>query len=172
MDREFLREVRTSNHPYVGFVRSGGLEISSSSHPEAHCHGETRLLTITDIAARVGAESSLIEYLQRKGILGNPQELGLYSEEVVLRVRWALAGNSLGLDLLQVRAFIELCSYGKKEAFDEYLKDRINEVDLRLKELATTRAALEALSYDHDSVIRSADRAATSVEAQASWRSA
>lgn len=129
------------------------------------------MLTITDIAARVGAEVSLVEYLQRKGILGTQQELGVYPEEALLRVRWALAGNSLGLDLLQIRAFIELCSYGKKEAFDEYLKDQIIEVDLRLKELKTIRAALEALSYDHLGTIRSASGAAPSVEAQPSWRS-
>lgn len=171
MDPKVLREVRTSAHPSMRRARSGGAEVAESSHPGARCNGETLLLTITDIAARVGAEVSLIEYLQRKGILGTQQKPGVYPEEALLRVRWALAGNSLGLDLLHVRAFIELCSHGNKEAFDGYLKDRIIEVDLRLKELRTTRAALEALSYDHPGAIRSSAGAARSVEAQPSWRS-
>ena len=51
--------------------------------------------------------------------------------------------------MLEIRAFIELCSYGKKEAFDAYLKDRIIDVDQRLRDLHTIKAALEALTYEH-----------------------
>ena len=106
------------------------------------------LLTISQLAARVGTTPDTLRYYERLGLLPPPPrtEAGyrLYDPAVGDRVAFIRKAQALGLSLQDVREILRVATDGTPPCTHVHatLEGRAKEVEARIRELQSLRAAL------------------------------
>ncbi len=107
-------------------------------------------LLMGEVAKQVGVHRETIRYYERVGLLPPPRRTRsgyrLYSPEVVDRVRFIRAAQSLGLSLREIRELIGLSCAGRSPCgrVRKLLREKLQALDRRIAELRAFRRELAA----------------------------
>ncbi len=101
-----------------------------------------RLLTVTELAGRLGVTARAIRFYEDKGLI-SPARAGsarVYSKRELARMQLILRGKRLGFSLRDIKQFLDL--YDVDPTHVEQHRQLLDRVRLRIGELEKTRAAV------------------------------
>lgn len=107
-----------------------------------------RLLKIGEVARQMGIGIETLRFYERSGLLGRPARTEggyrLYSSEELLTLEFIKRAQTLGFTLEQIKRIIAESRSGKRPCQEvrEIVRERLNELDERLKQMRRFRNAL------------------------------
>jgi DNA-binding transcriptional MerR regulator len=113
---------------------------------------ETGLMSVGQLAARVGVRSDTIRYYERAGLLPPPTRTAAdhrrYGEAAIDRLHFIQGAQRLGLRLRDIGDLLSVRDTGNCpcEPAEQLLRRRITEVDAELSRLTALRADLERMA--------------------------
>ena len=109
------------------------------------------MLTIGNVARRVGIRSSAIRYYETQGILGpaerRPNGYRIYNEDAVKLLLFVRRAQTLGITLKEVKPLLNLASQGQKPCshVKQIARNHVREIDDKIRELQALRNELRTL---------------------------
>ncbi len=109
------------------------------------------MLTIGNVARRVGIRTSAIRYYERQGMLQPTIRVAngyrAYSEDAVKLLLFVKRAQSLGITLKEIKPLLSLASQGQQPCshVKEVARRHLNEVDEKIRELQLLRDELQTL---------------------------
>ncbi len=109
------------------------------------------MLTIGNVARRVGVRPSALRYYEAQGILRpaarRPNGYRIYSDDAVTLLRFVRRAQSLGITLKEMKPLLSLASQGQQPCSDvkQLARKHLREIDQKIRELQTLRNELRAL---------------------------
>ena len=122
----------------VGHV-STGRSMNDAAAPDLHA---SHLLTVTELAGRLGVTARAIRFYEDKGLI-IPARVGatrVYSKRETARMQLILRGKRLGFSLREIKQFLDLYDIDPTHA--EQHRQLLARVRDRMAELEKTRAAV------------------------------
>lgn len=108
-----------------------------------------RDLTISGLARAGGVGVETVRYYQRRGLLETPPGDGgmrRYGPDAARRLRFIRAAQTAGFTLEQIAELLALDAGQDRARARELARTRLTELDARIAELETARAALRRLA--------------------------
>lgn len=108
-----------------------------------------RDLTISGLARAGGVGVETVRYYQRRGLLETPPGDGgmrRYGPDAARRLRFIRAAQTAGFTLEQIAELLALDAGEDRARARELARTRLTELDARIAELETARAALRRLA--------------------------
>jgi len=109
------------------------------------------MLTIGQVAQRVGIRASAIRYYERQGLF-QPTVRGAngyrtYSDEAVKLLLFVKRAQSLGITLREIKPLLTLATQGQQPCnhVKQVARNHLREVDQKIRELKTLRNQLQLL---------------------------
>jgi MerR family copper efflux transcriptional regulator len=109
------------------------------------------MLTIGNLARRVGVRASALRYYEARGILRpaerRPNGYRIYSDDAVKVLSFVKRVQSLGITLKEIKPLLNLASQGQQPCshVKKLAKRRLNEVSQKIRDLELLRQDLRAL---------------------------
>lgn len=112
------------------------------------------IMTIGQVANRLGISAGALRYYERVGLLPHPPRTGagyrLYGEDALRRLRLVKGARRLGLSLKEMRQLIEYALDSTCVNVRHRLRDQVTqkmaEIDRGILELTTLKAVLQSVS--------------------------
>ena len=114
--------------------------------------GVDEILTVTELAKESGATARAIRFYESKGLL-NPQRVGhtrIYTHHERGRLRLILRGKRLGFSLTDIGEYLDL--YDADPTQQDQILLLLDKVNIRIRELESQKADLEATLVELSSV--------------------
>lgn len=109
------------------------------------------MLTIGNVARRVGIRPSAIRYYEKQGML-QPAVRGsngyrFYSDDAVNLLRFVKRAQSLGITLKEIKPLLNLASRGQRPCshVKQITRNHLEEIDAKIHELQALRDELRSL---------------------------
>jgi MerR family copper efflux transcriptional regulator len=109
------------------------------------------MLTIGNLARRVGVRASALRYYEARGILRpaerRPNGYRIYSDDAVKVLSFVKRVQSLGITLKEIKPLLNLASQGQQPCshVKKLAKRHLNEVSQKIRDLELLRQDLRAL---------------------------
>jgi DNA-binding transcriptional MerR regulator len=109
------------------------------------------MLTIGNVARRVGIRPSAIRYYERQGMLQPTVRVAngyrAYSEDTVKLLLFVKRAQSLGITLKEIRPLLTLAARGQQPCslVKQLARNHLGEIDEKIRELQALRDELRAL---------------------------
>src|SRR2546426_1587827 len=111
------------------------------------------MLTIGNVARRVGVRPSAVRYYEAQGILRPADRRSngyrIYTEDAVSLLNFVRRAKTLGITLREVKRLLELSGQGRRPCpqVKELARSHLHEVDLKIRELKLLRKQLRVLLH-------------------------
>ena len=109
------------------------------------------MLTIGNVARRIGIRPSAIRYYETRGIV-QPAARGangyrIYNSDAIRMLLFVKRAQTLGITLKEIRPLLDLSSQGRRPCSDvkQLARTHLREIDQKIRELQTLRNELRAL---------------------------
>src|SRR5919108_1790203 len=109
------------------------------------------MLTIGDVARRVGVRPSALRYYEAQGILRpadrRPNRYRIYSDDAVNLLLFVKRAQSLGITLKEIKPLLNLASQGQQPCshVKQLARSHLREIDEKIRELQALRNELRTL---------------------------
>ena len=109
------------------------------------------MLTIGNVARRVGIRNSAVRYYEARGLLKPtarlPNGYRIYDEDAVGLLRFVRRAQALGITLKEVRKLLELSRRGQRPCREvkQLARRHLADLDLKIRELELLRKELQLL---------------------------
>lgn len=109
------------------------------------------MLTIGNVARRVGVRPSALRYYEAQGILRpaarRPNGYRIYSDDAVKLLSFVKRSQSLGITLREIKPLLDLASQGQQPCgrVKQLARTHLQEIDQKINELQTLRKELRTL---------------------------
>jgi len=109
------------------------------------------MLTIGNVARRVGVRPSALRYYERQGILRptdrRPNGYRIYSDDTVKLLLFVRRAQSLGITLKEIKPLLNLATVGQQpcQHVKQLARDHLQEINDKIRELQVLRNELRTL---------------------------
>ena len=109
------------------------------------------MLTIGNVARRVGVRPSALRYYEAQGILRpaarRPNGYRIYSDDAVTLLRFVRRAQSLGITLKEIKPLLNLASQGQQPCshVKQLARTRLQQIDQQIRELQILQNELRVL---------------------------
>ncbi|MBI2227730.1 MAG: heavy metal-responsive transcriptional regulator [Deltaproteobacteria bacterium] len=109
------------------------------------------MLTIGNVARRVGVRPSALRYYEAQGILRpaarRPNGYRIYSDDAVTLLRFVKRSQALGITLREIKPLLHLASQGEQPCshVKQLARNHLQEIDQKIRELQALRNELRTL---------------------------
>ena len=109
------------------------------------------MVTIGNVARRVGIRNSAVRYYESRGLLKPagrlPNGYRIYDENAVALLRFVRRAQALGITLKEVRTLLELSRRGQSPCTEvkDLARRHLSDLDRKIRELELLRQDLRAL---------------------------
>ena len=109
------------------------------------------MLTVGNVARRVGIRNSAVRYYEVRGLLKPtarlPNGYRIYDEDAVGLLRFVRRAQALGITLKEVRKLLELSRRGQRPCREvkQLARRHLADLDLKIRELELLRKELQLL---------------------------
>lgn len=114
------------------------------------------MLTVGRVAQRAGLSAKAVRFYEEAGLIDPPERTGagyrVYTEQTLPVLHFIRRAQALGLRLKEIKRILDLRRTGEAPCsfVTGLLDERIEEVDQRIAELQSVRAALQAARRHED----------------------
>ena len=108
-------------------------------------------LTIGTLAEKGGVGVETIRFYQRKGLMPTPPKgegIRRYGHEDLKRLRFIRSAQQAGFTLAQIEELVGMSAQEDRARVLALARERLAEIDARIRELETVRTALNGLARD------------------------
>src|SRR6266478_9773412 len=109
------------------------------------------MLTIGNVARRVGVRPSALRYYETRGILPpadrRPNGYRIYSDDAIKLLLFVRRAQSLGITLKEIKPLLNLASQGQQPCshVKQLARNHLREINDKIRELQTLQNELHAL---------------------------
>lgn len=109
------------------------------------------MLTIGNVARRVGVRPSALRYYEARGLLRPaarlPNGYRIYDEGAINLLNFVRRAQSLGITLKEIKTLLELSRRGQRPCAEvkELARQHLTDLDLKIRELELLRQQLQLL---------------------------
>src|SRR5712692_7781246 len=109
------------------------------------------MLTIGNVARRVGVRPSALRYYETQGILPpadrRPNGYRIYTDDAVKLLLFVRRAQALGITLKEIKPLLNLASQGQQPCkhVKEIARNHLRDINNKIRELETLRDELHAL---------------------------